>query len=58
MQPGDEIEVIRFKKYHEKFSMAKPCLWCMTAIKQAGIKKIKYTNWNGDWESVDMRTLT
>lgn len=49
-QPGDVLEVMRFKKYDDKLSMAKPCAWCMMAIKAAGIKKIKYTNWHGNWE--------
>ena len=42
----------RFKKYDDKLSMAKPCSWCMAEIKAAGIKKIKYTNWHGNWETM------
>lgn len=51
-QPGDVLEVMRFKKYDDKLSMAKPCSWCMAEIKAAGIKKIKYTNWHGNWETM------
>ena len=51
-QPGDELEVMRFKKCDHKFSMAKPCSLCMIEIIQTGIKKIRYTNWKGEWEEI------
>jgi len=56
-RPGDTIEVMRFKKCDNTPSMAKPCKWCMTAIKEAGIKKIKYTNWRGEWEILHLRKV-
>ena len=49
-QPGDEIEVIRFKKCDHQWTMAKPCQLCEYEIRKAGIKKVKYTNWEGNWE--------
>ena len=49
-QPGDEIEVIRFKKNDHKMTMAKPCLLCISQMKKAGIRTVRYTNWDGDWE--------
>lgn len=51
-QPGDEIEIIRFKKCGHEWTMAKPCLLCELEIKKSGIKKVKYTNWDGDWEEM------
>ena len=48
-QPGDEIEVVRYRKRDRDFTMAKPCGWCMDYIRKAGIKKIRYTDWNGSW---------
>ena len=51
-KPGDELEVMRFKKCDHTFSMAKPCSLCMSEIIRAGIKKIRYTNWNGEWEEI------
>lgn len=51
-QPGDELEVLRFESFSHKRTMAKPCCFCMNEIKKAGIKKVRYTNWNGDWEEV------
>ena len=49
-QPGDEIEVMRFSKCGRHMTMAKPCPLCEAEIKKAGIKKIRYTNWDGGWE--------
>jgi len=51
-QPGDELEVIRYQKSTSTYTMAKPCWFCMKYIRQAGIKKVKYTNWQGDWEEL------
>ena len=49
-KPGDEIEVLRFSKCGHERTMAKPCQLCEEAIKKAGIKKVRYTNWEGKWE--------
>ena len=49
-QPGDELEVMRFSKYDHELTMAKPCMLCLDQLRKAGIKKVKYTNWNGEWE--------
>ena len=51
-QPGDELEVIRFSKCNHKWTMAKPCVLCESEIKKSGIKKVRYTNWDGDWEEL------
>ena len=48
-KPGDTIEVIRFLKTGGR-AMAKPCQYCMKHIREAGIKEIKYTNPEGEWE--------
>ncbi len=49
-RPGDEIEVMRFSKCGHRMTMAKPCPLCQKELKKAGIKKVKYTNWDGSWE--------
>ena len=49
-EPGDEVEVMRFKKCDHTLSMAKPCSRCVYEMQKAGIKKVRYTNWKGDWE--------
>ena len=54
-QPGDEIEVMRFTKCNHDLTMAKPCDICMEEMRKAGIKRVKYTNWNGDWEIINLR---
>ena len=51
-EPGDEIEVMRFKKCGHFRTMAKPCLCCMSEMRRAGIKCVRYTNWNGEWETL------
>ena len=51
-QPGDEIEVMRFSKCGNNLTMAKPCYLCEEAMKKAGIKRVKYTNWSGEWEEI------
>lgn len=53
-QPGDEIEVIRFKKDRSGRSMAKPCLFCQAELKKAGILNVRYTNWSGEWSSMSL----
>ena len=51
-RPGDEIEVMRFSRCGHQLRMAKPCMLCEAEIKKAGISKVKYTNWNGEWEEM------
>ena len=48
-QPGDEIEVMRFKKCNHELTMAKPCSLCLKHLISSGIRKVKYTDWNGKW---------
>jgi deoxycytidylate deaminase len=50
-KPGDTIEVIRFLKTGGH-AMAKPCRYCMQHIREAGIKEVKYTNPDGEWECI------
>ena len=51
-EAGDVIEVLRFKGSDYDLTMAKPCLLCVEAMKLAGIKKVRYTNWIGEWEEM------
>ncbi len=53
-EPGDEVEVMRFKKCDHTFSMAKPCFFCVGEMQKAGIKKVRYTNWDGTWEELQL----
>ena len=54
-KPGDSIQVMRFKKRGEGMAMAKPCAHCMKHIREAGIKYVRYTNPEGDWETMKVR---
>jgi len=48
-----EISVARFIKSGRP-TMAKPCKYCQKFLKEAGIKKVKYTNWDGKWETLKL----
>jgi len=52
-QPGDNIDVLRFKK-SGGWGMAKPCRHCMKFIREAGIDKVRYTNSDGEWETISI----
>ena len=53
-RPGDILEVMRFKKCDHTYAMARPCPLCMKFIKEAGIKKVRYTNSDGIWEELSV----
>lgn len=46
-RPGDNVFVFRFTKDGE-LSMAKPCEFCQKFLKQAGIKTVTYSDWDGN----------
>ena len=49
-RPGDTIEVMRFS--HGEYTMARPCHLCMKHMRDAGIKRVRFTNWAGAWEEL------
>ena len=53
-KPGDEIEVMRFRRCSHKLTMAKPCQTCMSHIIAAGIRTVRYTNWDGTWKQINL----
>jgi deoxycytidylate deaminase len=53
-RPGDEIDVMRFTKKNHQLTMAKPCHLCEEAMRKAGIKKVRYTNWDGEWVEMNL----
>jgi len=53
-EPGDKIEVLRFKKGGVERSMAKPCHFCQSALKKAGVLNIRYTDWDGKWRNMSL----
>lgn len=52
-RPGDELEVMRFRKGGKR-ALAKPCRHCMKHIIEAGIKKVTYTDENGEWVEMEL----
>lgn len=54
-RPGDVVEVLRVKKISKDLTMAKPCPLCQEAMKEAGIKFVRYTNWEGEWEIMELQ---
>ena len=43
---------MRFKKCDHSLTMAKPCHLCLKELREAGIKKVRYTDWNGEWKEM------
>lgn len=48
-QPGDTLIVMRFRKDGD-LSMAQPCIYCEQFIKEAKIKYVIYTDWDGTFK--------
>jgi len=46
-KPGDDLIVLRYKA-NGNLSMAKPCSECQRHIKEAGIRRVHYSDWSGD----------
>ena len=53
-QAGDIVEVMRFKKCDHTWTMAKPCTLCMQLMRDVGIRSVRYTNWLGEWEKINL----
>lgn len=48
---NDVLHVMRFTK-NGGISMAKPCKYCQEYLRRKGIKKIRYTDWDGSWQKM------
>lgn len=54
-KPGDMIEVLRWEaKPEHRLTMAAPCKWCMQQIRASGIYRVYHTNWDGQWEQIQL----
>jgi len=51
--PGSisEIKVIRFLKKGD-VTMSKPCTFCQKFLRLHGIRKVRFTNWKGQWQTM------
>jgi cytidine deaminase len=46
--------VARVLRLDGSASMAKPCSKCQRLLARAGIKKVYYTNWDGNWQKMSI----
>jgi hypothetical protein len=49
----EKIFVMRFLETG-KTTMARPCVHCQNFLKHKGVKVVRYTNWEGDWEEMKL----
>lgn len=47
----EKIHVVRFIKDGTP-TMAKPCIHCQNFLRIKGVKQVRYTNWDGEWEEM------
>jgi len=52
-KPGDVVHVMRFLK-DGTVTMAMPCKFCQYFMRFHGIRKVRYTNWEGQWETMKL----
>jgi len=48
IKPNDVLYVMRFLKSGQP-TMAKPCKYCQKYLRDKGIRKVRYTDWDGNW---------
>jgi hypothetical protein len=49
----ERINVVRFFKDGTP-TMAKPCVHCQNFLRMKGVKRVRYTNWDGEWEEMKL----
>ncbi len=47
----ERINVVRFFKDGTP-TMARPCIHCQNFLRIKGVKTVRYTNWEGEWEEM------
>lgn len=52
-KPGDEITVLRFLA-DGSLTMAKPCKHCQQFLIDAGVKRVLFSNWNGEIQELKL----
>jgi hypothetical protein len=48
-----QIRVVRFLA-DGTFTMAKPCIHCQNFLRIKGVKEVRYTTWEGTWETMKL----
>ena len=51
LRPGETVNVVRFTM-RGHITMAKPCKWCQKFMTRRGVTRVRYTNWDGEWEKM------
>lgn len=51
IRPTDVLHVMRFMK-NGTVSMAKPCEYCQLYLKKKGIRHVRYSGWQGEWNKM------
>jgi len=47
----DVLHVMRFMK-NGQVSCSKPCIYCQAYLKKKGVRHVKFTNWEGQWDKM------
>ena len=50
---GTTVEVLRFAS-NKTMTMAKPCPNCELFLRAAGVKVVRYSNWDGEMETMTL----
>lgn len=53
IRPGDTVEVYRWLA-DGTATMSRPCIHCQKALRNAGIKKVTYTDWDGNLQTMKL----
>ena len=51
IRSGEVINVVRFTN-RGHLTMARPCRWCQDYMRKHGVRRVRYTNWEGEWEKM------
>ncbi len=47
----ERISVVRFSK-DGRATMAQPCVHCQHFLRCRGVRRVRFTNWQGEWETM------
>ena len=53
LKKNDVVHVVRFLKDGTP-TMAKPCKYCQRYLYNNGVKRVRYTDWNGQWKKLKL----
>jgi len=53
IKKNDTVHVVRFLKCG-KATMAKPCKFCQRYLYNHGVRTVRYTDWQGQWQKLKL----